>query len=79
MKVCLSGPDDLGYWFLEDEDGSSFELVTTEAELVPAAALFGYKGNDVNEAREWLEDFIGEKIDAPADAEAYFNDLYEED
>ena len=43
MEVYLAGPDDLGYWFLEDENGNSFDLVTTEAEHLTAAALFGWK------------------------------------
>ncbi len=85
MKVCLAGPDDLGYWFLEDEDGNSFDLVTTEAEHLTAAALFGWKAPEgvskeqaIDEARLWLEDCIGDMIDAPPDAEKYFQELYEE-
>ena len=83
MEVYLAGPDDLGYWFLEDENGNSFDLVTTEAEHLTAAALFGWKAPEgvsqeqaVEEARLWLEDCIGDKINAPKDAEEYFKELY---
>jgi hypothetical protein len=83
MKVYLAGCDDLGYWFLEDENGNSFDFVTTEAEQLTAAALFGWKAPEgvsqeraVEEARLWLEDCIRDKIDAPKDAEAYFQELY---
>src|ERR1700691_2198684 len=42
MKVTLAGPDDLGYWFLHDEDGNGFPLVEDHAGHPAAAALFGW-------------------------------------
>jgi hypothetical protein len=87
MRVVLAGPDDLGYWFLEDEDGNSFPLVNCEADHITAAVLFGWKAPEegaadqeaiIEEARLWLMDCIGDQIEAPKDAADFFQELYEE-
>ena len=38
MKVTLMGPDDLGYWFLDDENGNSFPSVERHEDHPQAAA-----------------------------------------
>ncbi len=84
MKVFLAGPDDLGYWFLDDENGNSFPFVNCEADHITAASLFGWKAPEegadeeeaIEDARLWLMDCIGDQIEAPKEATEYFQELY---
>lgn len=86
MKVELTGPDDLGYWFLTDADGNAFPLVDSHEGHPDAAALFGWKAPEgvedqeeiIQDALAWLMDHIGEEIAAPQDAVQYFKELDEE-
>ena len=86
MKVELTGPDDLGHWFLSDSDGNAYPLVTGFGEQRAAAALFGWKVplEITNEthithlAIEYLMDHIGDEIVAPPDAAAYLWEFSEE-
>ena len=41
MKVFLMGPDDLGGWFLDDENGQSWQIVESNEDHIAAAELFG--------------------------------------
>ena len=87
MKVTLTGPDDLGYWFLDNEDGCSFRLVDEWADLPGAASLFGWtapegcddKDGLAENARLWLLDHIGDEIEAPKDVAEYFESLSDDD
>lgn len=83
MRVTLCGPDDLGYWFLDDENGNSFALVERHEDHPAAAALFGWtapKGvkdeeRIIESALDWLNDHIGDEIEAPPVVVAYFREL----
>ncbi len=87
MNVELTGPDDLGFWFLVNEDGNAFPLVERHEDHSAAAALFGWQAPEGVEDREaiiqdalaWLMDHIGDEIEAPKDAVEYFRELEEED
>jgi hypothetical protein len=83
MKVTLVGPDDLGYWFLHDDDGNSFPLVERHEDHPAAAALFGWTAPEgvtdeeeiIESALDWLNDHIGDEIKAPPVVVAYFRKL----
>lgn len=87
MKVELTGPDDLGFWYLTDEDGNSFPLVESYEAHPAAATLFGWNAPEgledeeavIQDAIEWLMDYIGEEINAPQEALDYFRELEEEE
>jgi len=87
MKVELTGPDDLGFWFLTDRDGNACPLVETHEGHPAAAALFGWKTPEgvtdeeeiIQDALDWLMDHIGDKIKAPKEAVEYFRGLNEDD
>jgi hypothetical protein len=87
MIVTLAGPDDLGYWFLDDENGRSFPLVQRHEDHPKAAALFGWKPPKritdeekiIDAAIDFLMDHIGEEIEAPEEAVKYFRELEEDD
>lgn len=86
MKVTLAGPNDLGYWFLDDEDGNSFPLVERHEDHPVAAASLGWKPpkgvTDKEEimtaAIDWLSDHAGEDFKAPKHVVQYFEQLYKE-
>jgi hypothetical protein len=83
MKVTLAGPNDLGYWFLDDENGNSFPLVERHEDHPKAAALFGWKAPEgvtdaeeiINDAIDWLTDHAGEDFKAPKHVVKFFRDL----
>ena len=82
MKVTLAGPDDLGYWFLHDENGHAYPLVVTHEDHPMAAALFGWIESDdcdederIENARIWLMECIGDEIDAPSHVQKFFLEL----
>jgi hypothetical protein len=87
MKVQLTGPDDLGLWFLTDANGNAFPLVERHEDHPAAAALFGWQATEGVENREaiiqdalvFLMDHIGDEIEAPKEAVAYFNELNAEE
>ena len=72
MKVTLAGPDDLGYWFLHDENGNAFPLVEDHVDHSAAAALFGWTAPEgvtdqeeiIQDALDWLNDHISDEIEA---------------
>jgi hypothetical protein len=85
MKVSLAGPDDLGFWFLDDENGNSFPLVERHEDHPAAAALFGWKAPEgvtdeeeiINDAIDWLTDHAGEDFEAPKHVVGFFKKLKE--
>jgi hypothetical protein len=87
MKVTLAGPNDLGYWFLDDENGNSFPLVERHEDHPAAAALFGWKAPEgvtdeeeiINDAIDWLTDHAGEDFKAPKHVAEFFEKLEAED
>ena len=87
MKVTLAGPTELGYWFLENEDGNAYPLVERHEDHPKAAALFGWtapKGVTdeealIDSAIDFLMENIGEEIEAPNEAVEYFLELEEDD
>jgi hypothetical protein len=87
MKVTLAGPDDLGYWFLHDENGNAFSLVERHEDHPAGAALFGWSAPEgvtddeeiVQSALECLMDHIGDDIEAPPHVADYFRELEEDE
>jgi hypothetical protein len=87
MKVTLAGPDDLGYWFLHDEDGNAFPLVEDHEDHPAAAKLFGWTAPEgvtdeediIQDALDFLMDNIGEEIESPKEAVEYFRELNGDD
>ena len=87
MKVSLAGPDDLGFWFLENEDGNAYPLVKRHEDHGKAAALFGWKAPEgvrdqeeiIDSAIDYLMDHISDEIEAPKEAVEYFRELESED
>lgn len=83
MIVTLAGPDDLGYWFLDDENGNSFPLVERHEDHPAAAALFGWKAPEgvtdtkaiINDAIDWLTEHAGEDFEAPQHVAEFFEKL----
>ena len=68
MKLTLTGPTIEGFWFLEDQDGKSWQVVERWADHPGAAALFGWVAPEdaaddeqAEAAREFLMERIGEK------------------
>lgn len=87
MKVTLVGPNDLGYWFLDDENGDSFPLVERHEDHPAAATLFGWTAPEgvtdeeeiIQDALEWLMDHISDEFAAPKHVEAFFKELQADD
>lgn len=87
MQVILVGPDDLGYWFLEDENGNAFPLVQRHEDHPAAAELFGWttpegvtnKKAIIESALDWLMDHIEDEIEAPPHVVEFFRKLADED
>ena len=42
MRVTLMGPGELGHWFLTDDHGNSFPLVTRHEDHSKGATLLGW-------------------------------------
>lgn len=86
MKVTLMGPDDLGNWFLTDDEGDSFPLVERHEDHPKGAALLGWKPpkgvtNEeelINAAIDWLMDHTGEDFTAPPQVAKFFRQLNED-
>jgi hypothetical protein len=87
VKVWLAGPDDLGYWFLDNENGYSFPLVEQHEDHPKAAQLFGWATPEgvtdeeaiIQDALDWLMDHIGDAIEAPQEAANFFRELTGDD
>ena len=83
MKVELAGPDDLGFWFLTNDNGDSFPLVERHEDHPSAAGLFGWTAPEgvtdeealIDNAIDFLMENIGDEIEAPKEAVEYFRDL----
>jgi hypothetical protein len=86
VQVTLTGPDDLGYWFLTDSDGNSFPFIECHEDHPTAAAMLGWvlpedledEEEIIQNALDWLLDHTGDDFKAPAHVAVYFNELYEE-
>lgn len=85
MQVTLMGPGELGHWFLTDEHGNSFPLVTRHEDHPNAAEMFGWQrpeGIDdeavIMNALNWLTDHTGEDFKAPDHVLAFFHQLNED-
>ena len=86
MKVTLVGPDDLGFWFIHDENGNSFTFVERHEDHPAAAASLGWKPPTgvtdedelINAAIDWFTDHSGEDFKAPQHVVQYFEQLYKD-
>ncbi len=87
MKVELTGPDDLGFWYLTNAHGDAFPLVESHEAHPSAASLFGWQAPKdvedpeaiIQDSLAWLMVHIGDEIEAPKEAVAYFNELNAEE
>jgi len=83
MNVTLTGPDDLGYWFLTDDNGNSFPLVERHEDHPAAAALIGWKAPKgvtgeaalIDSAIDFLMAKTGEDFRAPKHVVEFFKKL----
>jgi hypothetical protein len=79
------GPDNLGAWFLTDDDGNAFPLVASHEDHLNAALLgwdrpFGIDDEEaIMSALDWLLGHSGEDFDAPQIVADYFEELYAEE
>lgn len=86
MIVTLAGPDDQGFWFLDDDNGRSFQIVECYEDHPTAAALLGWKNpEDVTDEKEiildaidWLNDHVSENFKAPNHIAEYFKEFDDE-
>lgn len=84
MIVALMGPDNLGCWFLTDDDGNSYPFVTSHEDHLNAAMLgwdrpVGIDDEEaIMDALDWLLEHTGEDFDAPEIVAQYFDQLYSE-
>lgn len=87
MRVELTGPDDLGVWYLTNAHGTAYPLVESHEGHPAAAALFCWQAPEgaedremiIHDALEFLMNHIGDEIEAPKEAVDYFRELEEED
>ncbi len=86
MRVMLIGPGELGHWFLTDDHGNSFPLVTRHEDHPQAAALLGWNAPEgvtdeqanIQDALGWLMDHTGEDFTAPPHVAEFFRQLNED-
>jgi len=85
MKLTLVGPTLEGFWFLENADGLSWQLVERWLDLPGAASLFGWAslaGTSDDEqgeaAKEFLMEHIGHEINAPLHIAQHFEEMERE-
>ena len=85
MKLTLVGPDDSGFWFLENQHGMTWQVVERWGDLPGAAALFGWisaegatDDEQAEAAREFLIENIGVEIEAPLHIAAHFEEMERE-
>ncbi len=86
MKVTLMGPDDLGFWFLNDDNGNSFPLVERHEDHPAAAALIGWKAPKgvtgeaalIDSAIDFLMAKTGKDFKAPKHVVKFFEKLQAE-
>lgn len=87
MNVTLMGPDDLGNWFLADDDGNSYPLVARHEDHPAAAAHIGWTAPEgitdnetlIESAIDWLMENSGEDFEAPKHVAEFFRELQEDD
>jgi hypothetical protein len=87
MRLELTGPDDLGVWYLTNADGNAFPFIESHEGHPAAAALFGWQTPEgvedweaiIQDALVFLMEHIGDEIEAPEEAVDYFRELEEED
>lgn len=81
MQVTLMGPDDLGNWFLTDDDGNSYPFVAChddhlDAELLGWSRPVGLEDEEAIEiALDWLLKHTGEDFAASYLVAEYFEQL----
>lgn len=86
MIVTLAGPDDHGFWFLDDKSGRSFQLVESFEDHPSAAALLGWNAPEsvtdekaiILDAIDWLNDHVSENFKAPLHIAEYFKQFDDE-
>jgi hypothetical protein len=82
MKVTLAGPDDLGYWFLTDENGISLPLIERHEDHPKGSALLGWNAPEgvtdeeeiIQDALDWLMVHTGEDFEASAQVTDFFRE-----
>jgi hypothetical protein len=86
MNVTLMGPDDLGRWYLADDEGNSFPLVERHEDHPKGSALLGWNAPEgvtdqeeiIDSALDWLMSHTGEDFTAPPHVAEFFRQLNED-
>lgn len=86
MRVTLMGPGELGRWFLTDDHGNSFTLVTRHEDHSKGATLLGWNAPEgvtdqeeiIDSALDWLMNHTGEDFEAPPQVAEFFRQLNED-
>lgn len=86
MRITLMGPDNLGFWFVTDENGRSFPLVERHEDHPKGATLLGWNAPEgvtdqeeiIGNALDWLIDHSGDDFEAPAHVAAFFRQMNED-
>jgi len=85
MNITLAGPDDLGFWFLTDDEGNSYPFVTSHEDHLNAALLGWHKPEGITDeeaimnALDWLIEHNGEDFQAPKQVAEFFKEITEDD
>lgn len=85
VRLNLTGPTVEGFWFLENDNGLSWQVVERWTDHPGAAALFGWiapngatQDEQAEAAREFLMENIGAEIEAPLHIAQHFGELERE-
>jgi hypothetical protein len=86
MKVTLMGPDDLGRWYLADNEGNSCPLVVRHEDHSKGATLLGWNAPEevtdqeeiIDSALDWLMNHTGEDFEAPPQVAEFFRQMNED-
>ena len=86
MRVTLMGPGELGHWFLTDDHGNSFPLVTRHEDHSNGAALLGWNALEgvtdqeeiIDSALDWLMEHSGDDFEAPPYVAAFLRQMNED-
>ena len=87
MRVTLMGPGELGHWFLTDENGNSFPLVTRHEDHSKGATLLGWNAPEgvtdqeeiIDSALDWLMEHSGDDFEASAQVTDFFRECEDEE
>ena len=87
MRITLMGPDDIGFWFVTDENGRSFPLVERHEDHSKGATLLGWNAPEgvtdqeeiIDSALDWLMEHSGDDFLASAQVTDFFRECEDEE